>query len=109
MDLIATDLPQLTKLFLALFFVVGMMWGLSFALKKMGLSAVANIKSGDQKRLSVVESIPLDARRRLVILQCDDQEYLVILGANGETVLDPQLRSSFCETVDSLQKPTSKT
>lgn len=106
MDLIATDIPQLTKLFLALFFVVGTMWGLSFALKKMGLSAVTTIvKSGDKRRLSIVESLHLDARRRLVILKCDNQEYLVILGANGETVISHDLSPPFSETVDSLEKP----
>jgi flagellar protein FliO/FliZ len=108
MDFIATDMPQLTKLFLALLIVVGMMGGLAFFLKKIGLSGVISIKPGDKRRLSIVETLPLDARRRLAILKCDSREYLVILSASGETVLDDKLSSAPCEAVDTSQKPVSK-
>lgn len=102
------DMPQLVKLFLALAFVLGLMGGLSFLLKKLGLSAVANIKSSDKRRLSIVESLPLDARRRLVILRRDDQEHLVILGTTNEIVVEQNIPAP-PEPVDTLQNSSSKT
>lgn len=107
MDVVATDMPQLMKLFLAMAVVLGLMGGLSFFLKKLGLSAVANIKSGEKRRLAIIESLPLDARRRLVILRRDDQEHLVILGATGEIVVEQNIIKP-SEPVDTLQDSSSK-
>ncbi len=70
----------------ALVFVLALMGGLAFVLRKLGLSGPAvNIQG--KRRLKVIESLPLDARRRLVLLQCDDEQHLVILGPSGETVV----------------------
>ncbi len=88
MDTISPDLPQFLRLIIALGVVLMLMGGLAMLIKKLGLSAHTSIiRSGDRKRLQIVESIPLDARRRLVIIKCDKQEHLVILSANGETVI----------------------
>lgn len=40
------------------------------------------------RRLGVEEILPLDGRRRLVLLRHDDREYLVLLGHEGETLLN---------------------
>lgn len=78
---------QIFQLFMALSFVIALMGGLALLLKKLGIGAVAPSVAKAQKRLRVVESQALDARRRLVLLECDDKQHLVILGANGETVI----------------------
>jgi len=81
-------LPQFLRLAIALLAVLALMGGLAMLLKKLGLSTNASIKTGDKRRLSIVESLPLDPRRRLVIVKCDDKEHLIILSANGEVVVD---------------------
>jgi len=40
------------------------------------------------RRLGVEEFLPLDGRRRLVLLRHDEREYLVLLGQQGETLLN---------------------
>lgn len=90
---ISPELPQAVRLIIALCIVFIIMGGLAFALKKLGLATNSTIKSGDKKRLKIVESIPLDARRRLVILKCDNKEHLVILGANSEIIIDNDIPS----------------
>ena len=45
-----------------------------------------------KRRLKVVEALPLDARRRLVLLQRDNKQHLVILGPNGETVIETDIK-----------------
>ena len=65
-------------------------------LKKLGLSANTTIKSTDKRRLKIVESLPIDARRRLVILTCDDKQHLVIIGANSETLIEADIPPVDC-------------
>ena len=88
MDVVSPELPQFIRLLLALALVLALMGGLAYLLKRLGLSTNTPIKKGDNRRLSIVEALPLDARRRLVIVSCDDKEHLIILGANSETVVD---------------------
>jgi flagellar protein FliO/FliZ len=44
----------------------------------------------DERRLSVVEALTLDARRRVLLVRCDATEHLVLLGSNSEAVLTPR-------------------
>lgn len=84
------DWVLLIKGMAAFAFVLGLMFLFSWLLKKMGLAGQGMPVSG-KKRLSVVEFMPLDHRRRLVLLRCDQKEHLVILGPQGETVIDKDI------------------
>lgn len=86
-----SELPQILRLFAALAFVLALMGILALALKKLGLSG-ASAATPKQRRLKIVESLPLDPRRRLVLLQRDDKQHLVILGASGETVIENDIQ-----------------
>lgn len=77
---------QIFQLVFALGFVVLLMGGLAYVIKRLGFANAMPVNKS-QKRLKVVESQSLDARRRLVLVQCDDKQHLVILGLNGETVI----------------------
>jgi flagellar protein FliO/FliZ len=85
-----SELPDLLRLIAALAFVLALMGGLALALKKLGLGGVgAGPGAGrGKKRLEVLETLPLDARRRAVLLRRDEAEHLVILGPNGETLIE---------------------
>lgn len=91
MDVISPELPQFLRLIIALGVVFALMGGLAFALKKLGLATPQSIKSSNKRRLSVVESLPLDARRRLMIVKCDSKEHLVILGTNNDIIIDADI------------------
>ncbi len=84
-------LPQILRMIMALGFVLLLMGGLVFLLKKLGIAQETKMQTSDKKRLKILESLPLDARRRVVIIQCDEQEHLVILNANGETVIQKNI------------------
>lgn len=86
-----SDIPSILKLFAALALVLGLMGGLALVMKKLGLSGHVAAASG-KKRLSVIEAIPLDARRRLVLLQRDNVQHLVILSANSETLIETNIK-----------------
>ncbi|MCC6598349.1 MAG: flagellar biosynthetic protein FliO [Alphaproteobacteria bacterium] len=87
-----TDLPSYLKLLASLTLVLGLMGGLALLLKKLGLAGQVASASGQQKRLKVIEAVALDARRRLVLLQRDDVQHLVILGAESETVIETAIK-----------------
>jgi len=45
----------------------------------------------------VIETLPLDGKRRVILLKCDDREHLVLLGQNQDLVLggpEPALASA---------------
>lgn len=78
------------RIFFALIAVIGLIGLGALALRKAGLVSA----SGGfvrKRRLAVVETLALDARRRLAIIKCDDKEHLVILGASSETLVESGL------------------
>ncbi len=85
------ELPQFIRLLAALAFVIALMGGLVFILKKLGLAHSASLSTGKQRRLKIIEALPLDARHRAVLLQRDETQHLVILGPNGETIVETNI------------------
>jgi flagellar protein FliO/FliZ len=84
------DIVDLSRMFFSLLAVVAMIGLCAFAAKKSGLAS-GNLALGRKRRLEVVETIALDARRRAAILRCDSREHLVILGAASELLVDADL------------------
>ena len=70
--------------------IVPLMGGLALILKRLGLGNVG-ILPPDKRRLKIIEILPLDPRRKALILRRDDKEHLVILGVNGETVVETNI------------------
>ncbi len=84
------DAADYIRFFAALLFVLGLMGGLAYVLKRLGLQGKV-LSTGD-KRLKILEILPLDARRRLVLIQRDEAQHLVILGTSGETVVETNIQ-----------------
>lgn len=91
MDSFGGEWHALFKMFAALIFVLGLMGSLALILKKMGLSGHIQ-PEGKKPRLKIIESIPIDQRRRMAIIQRDDVQHLVIFGPNGETVVETDIQ-----------------
>ena len=47
----------------------------------------AAIPGGRRRRLAVQEVLPLDAKRRLVLVRCDDRDLLILTGGAGDVSL----------------------
>ena len=80
------------KFIAALLFVLGLMGGLALFLKRIGLGG-PSMMAANKRRLKIIEILHIDARRKAVLMTCDDQEHLVILGVNGETVIESNIKS----------------
>lgn len=72
---------------LALIFVLGLILLAGWAARRYGLAATPpGARLG--KRLSIIDTIALDPRRRLILVRRDDREHLLMLGQNGEQVVE---------------------
>jgi flagellar protein FliO/FliZ len=80
-------LTDLLKFISALLFVLSLMVGLAYIVKRMELKG-SNVTKLGRKRVKVLESTNIDARRRLVLIQRDNKQHLVILSPNSETVVE---------------------
>lgn len=84
------EMHDYLKFAAALVFVLCLMGGLSYILKRFNIGQ-GGIISPSKKRMKIVEILPLDARRKAIILQRDTTQHLVILGASGETVVESNI------------------
>lgn len=80
--------PEILRFLMALVFVVSLMGGLWVILKKLGMNGGFTLQQGKKRRLKIVEILPIDVKHKAVLLRCDDKDHLVILGPNGETVIE---------------------
>jgi flagellar protein FliO/FliZ len=72
---------------LALAFVLALIVALAYVVRRLGLGG-RFVVTGDKRRLAIVEVLPLDAKRRLVLLRRDGVEHLVLLGAASDLVIE---------------------
>lgn len=78
------------KFIAAFIFVIALMYVIAHLIRKYGLDQKWGhfVPSKDKRRLRVLEILPIDGRRRIMLCACDDREYVVMLGMNGELLLD---------------------
>lgn len=72
----------------ALAFVLALIAGLAWAVKRFGLAAQLGAPRGGKRRLAVVETAALDAKRRIVLVRRDDREHLLLLGTGNDAVIE---------------------
>jgi flagellar protein FliO/FliZ len=77
----------------ALVLVLGVFGLLVLIARRYGLGQRMPIRTGRDKRLQLIEVMALDSKRRLALIGRDDTEHLVILGAEGETVVETGIKS----------------
>ena len=83
------DLPSYTQIIAALLFVLALIGALTWIARHFGLMARVTTKGQDKtKRLDIIEVLPVDARRRLILLRRDNVEHLVLLGGDRDTLIE---------------------
>jgi flagellar protein FliO/FliZ len=97
------DMTLTLKAAAAFAFVMCLMYLLSFALRRFGLDGQGMLPGG-KRRLKIVEFLPLDAKRRLVLIRRDQKEHLLVLGPSGETVVETNIPAAPDNVIDLVQK-----
>lgn len=81
------------RFLLALVFVLALIGVLALFARRAGFGYPAHLtRKLTTKRIQVVETAPIDGRRRLVLVRRDDVEHLLILGQNSETVIETDIK-----------------
>lgn len=105
-----SDPVSFTRFLMASATVIGLMLVLVWGLKQFNQRGLMRMLPGittNQRRLRHIESLPLDARRRLVIVACDQRQYLLLLGANQDIVVDASLSVPSASVDESVHVPKS--
>lgn len=92
---------------LALVFVLALILAVAWIFKRYGRGTVSAPRraSHGRRRLGIVEAIALDPRRKLVLVRRDDREHLLIIGNQGETVVETGIQLSDDDTIPAVSKP----
>lgn len=96
------ELIDIGRIFFALIAVIGMIGLAAFAAKKLGLQNGA-VALNRVRRLTLIETLPIDQRRRAAIIACDGREHLIILDQARVTVVEKAIPAREpAETVDPI-------
>lgn len=68
--------------FFALLFVVALIGGAAWAARRFGMLQAPAL--GGKRRMSMVESLFIDARRRLVIVRVDEEDHVILISPFGD-------------------------
>ncbi|MGC8469414.1 MAG: flagellar biosynthetic protein FliO [Acetobacteraceae bacterium] len=74
---------RLLSAFAALLLVLGLLWLAARLARWGGFGA----RGPAGRRLRLVETLPLDPRRRLLLVACDGREFLLLAGPAGDLAL----------------------
>ena len=80
---------ELFRTVLALVLVLGLIGGATWAARRFGPAMWFGARRPKSDRsLGVIESLPLDARHRLVLVRRDDRRHLLLIGPNHSLVVE---------------------
>lgn len=84
------DMALAFKAIAAFIFVIALMMGLPWFLKKLGIEG-QHFAKGGKRRLKLVETMPVDHKTRLVLVRRDDREHLILIGADHAAVVEKDI------------------
>jgi flagellar protein FliO/FliZ len=91
-NLFGTEIPLITQFFLAFLIVLGLIWAAAWALYGISKERLGTTYAGGgRSRLSVVDSASLAERRRLVLVQRDGVEHLLIIGGPTDVIIEANI------------------
>jgi flagellar protein FliO/FliZ len=73
-------IAEIARMFAALAVTLGLGGLALVAVRRFAPLAVLKVKPPAERRLAVIETLMLDPQRRLVLVRCDGDEHLILLG-----------------------------
>lgn len=80
------ELAEFGRSFAALIVVLLLIGGIAFLAKRFLPQFQIN-QALSKRRMKLLETMILDPRNRLTLVQCDDEQFLIGLGQNGPVLL----------------------
>ena|SRR5579859_6525064 len=72
---------------LSLVLVLGLIAGAGYLVRRYGQGGLM-LKKGQRRRLSVVEQLTVDNRRRLLLVRKDQNEHLLLIGGTSDLLIE---------------------
>jgi flagellar protein FliO/FliZ len=82
------DSLNITQFILSFVFVIGLILGIAWIVKRFGLERRLIPKARPDARLEIVDQLLIDPRRRVVLIRRDKKEHLVLLSADRELLIE---------------------
>ena len=82
------DLELYSRFLIAQIGVLALIGLLTWLARRFGLGGKLVPNKGPERRLSIVEVMTLDSRRKLVLLRRDATEHLVLLGSGQDVLVE---------------------
>lgn len=83
------ELENYLRFLAALVLVIALIGGLAWVVRRFGLAGrLPSIKGRAERRLGVIEYTALDPKTRLVLVQRDHVQHLLVLGPAGPVVVE---------------------
>jgi flagellar protein FliO/FliZ len=76
------------RFLLALVFVLALIGLLAWIARRYGVLRGTVRPAAGQRRLEVIEVVPIDSKRRLLLLRRDDTEHLILMSPTNELVVE---------------------
>lgn len=87
------DLGTYLRFALALVFVLALIAALAWAVRRFGLAGAIGVRRpGSRRRLALVETLAIDAKRRLVLVRRDGAEHLLLIGGEHDLLVEGGIR-----------------
>ena len=95
------DMDAYFRFVLALIFVLVLIGAAAWLVRRFGLAGARPLVRGSRsrRRLALVEVLPVDAKRRLVLVRRDRVEHLVLLGPTSDLVVETAIGPPFDEAI----------
>ena len=74
----------------ALILVLGLIFAGLWAVRRFGIGGMT-MTAPARRRLALVESLPLDAKHRLLLVRRDDTEHLLLIGGGPDLVIERRI------------------
>ena len=71
-----------------------MIGGFAIIAKRAGLGNRGPMVRGKSKRLSIIETMSLDPKRRIVLIRRDNCEHLLLIGTSSEQVIERDINQN---------------
>ncbi|HEY0043805.1 MAG TPA: flagellar biosynthetic protein FliO [Allosphingosinicella sp.] len=82
------DFLSFLRTIAALGTVLGLLWGALWAVKRYNIALPGQTGVRTDKRLALVERVSIDAKRALILVRRDGCEHLIMIGPDGQTVVE---------------------
>lgn len=71
--------------------ILGLVGLVVFLIRRFSMGGVSHAARGRLPRLAIVDALPVDNRRRLVLIRRDNVEHLVLIGGPTDLVVEPSI------------------